>query len=113
MTTHERSRTQKKKAEIPTKSELDESAKRVEEILTGKLKTGKGWHCWQNLLEERPWYEMYIKLYLDTEPNYYYIGRYKGLSVDRRRIHVLTNGIKQTVVLDEDSQPFWRYTDER
>ena len=113
MTTHERSRNPQKRLDKPTKSDLDESADRVHKILNGELKTGKGWHCWQNLLIERPWWEMNIKLYLDTEPDYYYVGRYKGLSVDRRRIHVFANGVKQTVVLEGNSQPFWRYTDER
>ena len=56
---------------------------------------------------------MHIKLYVDTEPEYYYIGAYNGISVDRRRIHLKTNGMKQTICLEGDAQPFWMYTDER
>ena len=112
-TDHEKARNPRRILKNPNSEELYESAVRCEKILKGEIKIGDGWKKFQNLLIERPLVTFHIKLYLDTEPNYYYVGEYRGISVDRRRITLVTNGMKQKVCLTGAAQPFWMYTDER
>ena len=111
-TEHEKARNPQKTVKI-TEEEREESAIRMEKIRSGELKIGPGWHKWQNLYIERPAYGWWIKLFLDTDPNYYYIGEYRGLSEDRERISLRVDGMKQKICVAGDSQPFWRYTTER